>query len=67
MTIAAKMTINGKDADTTAHLTVTNPANGEVLGTAPDAGMAELDAAIAAARAAPRAVTLSARSRSTAA
>ncbi len=52
MTIAAKMTINGKDADTAAHLTVTNPANGDVLGTAPDADMAELDAAIAAARAA---------------
>jgi acyl-CoA reductase-like NAD-dependent aldehyde dehydrogenase len=52
MTVAAKMTINGKDVDTANHLTVINPANGEVLGTAPDAGMAELDAAIAAARAA---------------
>jgi acyl-CoA reductase-like NAD-dependent aldehyde dehydrogenase len=52
MTTAALMTINGKDADTAAHLTVTNPANGDVLGTAPDAGMAELDLAIAAARAA---------------
>ncbi len=52
MTTAALMTINGQDADTRDHLTVTNPANGDVLGTAPDAGMAELDAAIAAARAA---------------
>ncbi|MEY4501214.1 MAG: hypothetical protein RIS52_1104, partial [Pseudomonadota bacterium] len=52
MTTNAKMTINGKDVDTTNHLTVTNPANGEILGTAPDAGMAELDQAIAAARAA---------------
>jgi acyl-CoA reductase-like NAD-dependent aldehyde dehydrogenase len=52
MTVAAKMTINGKDVDTANHLTVINPANGEVLGIAPDAGMAELDAAIAAARAA---------------
>jgi Aldehyde dehydrogenase family len=52
MTTTAKMTINGKDADTANHLTVTNPANGDILGTAPDAGMAELDLAIAAARAA---------------
>jgi acyl-CoA reductase-like NAD-dependent aldehyde dehydrogenase len=52
MTTNAKMTINGKDVDTTNHLTVTNPANGEILGNAPDAGMAELDQAIAAARAA---------------
>ncbi len=52
MTTNAKMTINGKDVDTANHLTVTNPANGDLLGTAPDAGMAELDAAIAAARAA---------------
>jgi acyl-CoA reductase-like NAD-dependent aldehyde dehydrogenase len=52
MTIAAKMTINGQDVDTSAHLTIANPANGDVLGTAPDAGMAELDAAISAARAA---------------
>ncbi len=52
MTTNAKMTINGQDVDTAAHLTVTNPANGDTLGTAPDAGMAELDVAIAAARAA---------------
>lgn len=52
MTTIAFMTINGKDVDAAAHLTVTNPANGDILGTAPDAGTAELDDAIAAARAA---------------
>ena len=40
------------DAAGNFQLIVTNPANGDVLGTAPDAGMAELDAAISAARAA---------------
>jgi acyl-CoA reductase-like NAD-dependent aldehyde dehydrogenase len=52
MTANACMTINGKDVDTTARLTITNPATGVVIGTAPDAGMPELDAAITAARAA---------------
>ena len=46
------MTINGVDAEAAATISVVNPATGDVLGTVPDAGEAELDAAIAAARAA---------------
>jgi acyl-CoA reductase-like NAD-dependent aldehyde dehydrogenase len=50
LTTDAIMTIDGKDVDTVARLTVTNPATGLVIGTAPDAGMAELNLAIVAAR-----------------
>lgn len=52
MTLHLPMTINGADAEAAATLSVVNPATGEVLGTVPDGGEAELDAAIAAARAA---------------
>ena len=52
MTLHLPMTINGVDAEAAATISVVNPATGDVLGTVPDAGEAELDAAIAAARAA---------------
>ncbi len=46
--------INGQwlDADSASTITVTNPANGDVLGTIPDMGAAETQAAIDAANAA---------------
>lgn len=44
------MTIGGRGADTRARLEVRNPATGEIFATAPDAGEAELEAAVAAAR-----------------
>ena len=46
--------INGQwlDADSSATITVTNPANGDVLGTIPDMGATETQAAIDAAHAA---------------
>lgn len=46
------MTIGRKPASAAARLDVRNPADGEVFAQVPDAGAAELDAAIAAARAA---------------
>lgn len=46
------MTIGGKPAGAAASLGVVNPATGQVFAEAPDAGAAELEAAIAAARAA---------------
>jgi aldehyde dehydrogenase (NAD+) len=46
------MTIGGKSVDTAARLDVRNPATGEIFAQVPDAGETELDAAIAAARAA---------------
>lgn len=45
-------TIDGKPVDTSAHLTVINPATEQVVAEAPDCGATELDAAVAAARAA---------------
>lgn len=45
-------TINGKPVDTAAHLDVLNPATEQVVARAPDCSAAELDAAVAAARAA---------------
>ena len=49
-----KCYINGQwlDADSASTITVTNPANGDVLGTIPDMGEAETQAAIDAANAA---------------
>ncbi len=44
-------TIDGKPVDTSAHLTVINPATEQVVAEAPDCGATELDAAVAAARA----------------
>ncbi|MFT3809951.1 MAG: aldehyde dehydrogenase family protein [Micropepsaceae bacterium] len=46
------MTINGKGVSAAATIEVVNPATGEAFTNAPDAGKAELDAAVAAARAA---------------
>ncbi len=46
------MTIGGKPADTAARLDVRNPATGDVFDQVPDAGEAELQAAVDAARAA---------------
>ncbi|MFT4149000.1 MAG: aldehyde dehydrogenase family protein [Paracoccaceae bacterium] len=46
------MTIAGRDADATGRIEVTDPATGQPFATVPDAGAAELDAAIVAARAA---------------
>lgn len=45
-------TIDGKPVDTSAHLTVINPATEQVVAEAPDCGATELDAAVVAARAA---------------
>ncbi|MGJ3626940.1 aldehyde dehydrogenase family protein [Sphingomonas sp. MMS24-JH45] len=45
-------TIAGKPVDTAARLDALNPATEQVVGQAPDCGEAELDAAVAAARAA---------------
>ncbi len=49
-----KCYINGQwlDADSTSTITVTNPANGDILGTVPDMGASETQAAIDAANAA---------------
>ena len=44
------MTIGGKAASSASHLDVRNPATGQVFAAVPDAGAAELEAAIAAAR-----------------
>ena len=44
------MTIDGKAASADNHLDVRNPATGQVFAAVPDAGAAELEAAIAAAR-----------------
>ncbi|NBU79663.1 MAG: aldehyde dehydrogenase family protein [Sphingomonadaceae bacterium] len=44
------MTIDGKAASADNHLDVRNPATGQVFAAVPDAGTAELEAAIAAAR-----------------
>ena len=44
------MTIDGKAASAERHLDVRNPATGRVFAAVPDAGAAELEAAIAAAR-----------------
>ena len=52
MTEHYTMTIGGRDADTAARLDIINPADGSVFATAPDAASPELDAAVAAARAA---------------
>ena len=46
------MTINGQPATAPGRLEVSNPATGEAIATVPDAGAAELEAAISAARAA---------------
>lgn len=46
------MTIGNRDAEAAANLQVIDPATGEAFATVPDAGAAELDAAIAAAQAA---------------
>ncbi|KQT35303.1 aldehyde dehydrogenase [Sphingomonas sp. Leaf412] len=43
-------TIDGKAVDTAAHLSVLNPATEEIVALAPDCGVAELDAAVDAAR-----------------
>lgn len=47
-----RMTINGRDAVTTATFDVVNPATGETFATAPECTAAQLDEAVAAARAA---------------
>ncbi|WP_234186307.1 aldehyde dehydrogenase family protein [Shinella sp. NM-101] len=47
-----KATIGGKPASTGSDLAVVNPATGEEIGRAPNMGGAELDAAVAAAKAA---------------
>ena len=44
------MIINGVRADAAASFDVTNPSTGEVVGTAPNASQADLDAAVAAAK-----------------
>jgi acyl-CoA reductase-like NAD-dependent aldehyde dehydrogenase len=44
------MTIDGKPVDTVARLNVRNPATGQVFASVPDAGQAQLDAAVEAAR-----------------
>ncbi len=49
---AYKLTIGGALADTSARLPVVNPATGQVFAQAPNAGPAELEAAVGAARAA---------------
>lgn len=46
------MTIANRDAEARSRIEVTDPATGQPFATVPDAGAAELDAAIAAARAA---------------
>jgi acyl-CoA reductase-like NAD-dependent aldehyde dehydrogenase len=46
------MTINGAPAATAAHFNVLNPSTGEVAGQAPNASLADLDAAVTAAAAA---------------
>ncbi|MEO0032302.1 MAG: hypothetical protein RIS94_2060, partial [Pseudomonadota bacterium] len=46
------MTIDGRDVDAAARMDVVNPADGQPFAEAPDAGEAELDRAVAAARAA---------------
>lgn len=46
------MTVNGLMIETEDRISVTNPATGQVFGSAPDASQAELDQAVAAARAA---------------
>lgn len=43
------MTIDGRDAEAPGRISVRNPANGAVFAEVPDAGAAELDAAVAAA------------------
>jgi acyl-CoA reductase-like NAD-dependent aldehyde dehydrogenase len=48
----AELTIDGRSVPTAERFAVANPATGEELGQAPVAGAAELDAAVAAARAA---------------
>jgi len=52
MSQSPAMTINGRPCDTAQRLTVCNPATGAVFADVPDAGRAELDASVAAARAA---------------
>ncbi|MCB2073744.1 MAG: aldehyde dehydrogenase family protein [Novosphingobium sp.] len=52
MTEKLTLTIGGKPVDTKARLEVRNPASGDVFADVPDAGRAELDQAVAAARAA---------------
>lgn len=47
-----KATIGGKPASTATDFAVVNPATGETVGRAPNMGQAELDAAVAVARAA---------------
>ena len=46
-----KATIGGKPVSASSDFTVTNPATGEAVGRAPDMGAAELEAAVAAAKA----------------
>jgi aldehyde dehydrogenase (NAD+) len=52
MSDTISMTIGGKPVSTTARLEVRNPVDGEVFTHVPDAGAVELDAAVAAAKAA---------------
>ena len=52
MTDRVTLTIGGKAVDTAARLEVRNPATGEVFADVPDAGAAELDLAVNAAKAA---------------
>lgn len=47
-----QMTINGELVDTAARIEAVNPATEEVIASVPDAGKAELDAAVAAAKSA---------------
>lgn len=44
------MTINGQAVNSQSSIEVINPATGTVIGSVPDAGAAELEAAITAAR-----------------
>jgi acyl-CoA reductase-like NAD-dependent aldehyde dehydrogenase len=50
VTATQRLLIDGQLVETGATLASLNPANGEVVGHAPEAGIAEVDAAVAAAR-----------------
>ncbi|MGW6333059.1 aldehyde dehydrogenase family protein [Nocardia rhamnosiphila] len=50
VTATQRLLIDGQLVETGATLASLNPANGEVVGHAPEAGVAEVDAAVAAAR-----------------
>lgn len=50
VTATRRLLIDGQLVETGATLASLNPANGEVVGHAPEAGIAEVDAAVAAAR-----------------